>query len=133
MTLIGMSGAVTALGDTLLHLNVIHTNPVVGETLLALRIYHPTLAVGIAFYMLVVLTRLMLDRPSPTAFRLGIGFTLLYVAQLGIGLVNVWLKAPVWMQLVHLLLTDILWIMLVLFCAKILATRPQEKPAPVRV
>jgi hypothetical protein len=36
MTVIGMSGAVTALGDTLLHLNVIHTNPVVGETLLAL-------------------------------------------------------------------------------------------------
>ncbi|MDM7461427.1 MAG: COX15/CtaA family protein, partial [bacterium] len=48
MTLIGMSGAITALGDTLLHLNVIHTNPIVGETLLALRVYHPTLAVGIA-------------------------------------------------------------------------------------
>jgi heme A synthase len=133
MTLIGMSGAVTALGDTLLHLNVIHTNPVVGETLLALRVYHPTLAVGIAFYMLVVLTRLMLDRLSPTAFRLGIGFNLLYVAQLGLGLLNVWLKAPVWMQLVHLLITDILWIMLVLFSATILATRSQEKPAPVRV
>jgi hypothetical protein len=37
------------------------------------------------------------------------------------------------MQLVHLLITDILWIMLVVFCATILATRPQEKPVPVRV
>lgn len=133
MTLIGMSGAITALGDTLLHLNVIHTNPIVGETLLALRVYHPTLAVGIAFYMLVVLTRLMLDRPSPTAFKLGVGFNLLYVAQLGLGLLNVWLKAPIWMQLVHLLITDILWIMLVVFCATVLATRPQEKVAPVQV
>ncbi|MFN7015908.1 MAG: COX15/CtaA family protein [Fimbriimonadales bacterium] len=129
MTIIGMSGAVTALGDTLLHLNVIHTNPIVGETLLALRVYHPTLAVGIAFYMVIVLTRLMLDRPSPTAYRLGIGFNLLYVAQLGLGLLNVWLKAPIWMQLVHLLITDILWIMLVLFSATVLATRPQEHPA----
>ncbi|MFN7018892.1 MAG: COX15/CtaA family protein [Fimbriimonadales bacterium] len=128
MTIIGMSGAVTALGDTLLHLNVIHTNPIVGETLLALRVYHPTLAVGIAFYMVIVLTRLMLDRPSPTAYRLGIGFNLLYVAQLGLGLLNVWLKAPIWMQLVHLLITDILWIMLVLFSATVLATRPQEHP-----
>ncbi len=133
MTLIGMSGAITALGDTLLHLNVIHTNPIVGETLLALRVYHPTLAVGIAFYMLVVLTRVMLDRPSPTAFKLGVGFNLLYVAQLGLGLLNVWLKAPIWMQLVHLLITDILWIMLVVFSATVLATRPQEKVAPVQV
>lgn len=133
MAVIGMSGAVTALGDTLLHLNVIHTNPIVGETLLALRVYHPTLAVGIALYMIVVLTRLMLDRPSPTAFRLGVGFNLLYVAQLGLGLLNVWLKAPVWMQLVHLLVSDILWIMLVVFSATVLATRPQEKVAPVQV
>lgn len=133
MAVIGMSGAVTALGDTLLHLNVIHTNPIVGETLLALRVYHPTLAVGIALYMLVVLTRLMLDRPSPAAFRLGVGFNLLYVAQLGLGLLNVWLKAPVWMQLVHLLVSDILWIMLVVFSATVLATRPQEKVAPVQV
>ncbi len=133
MTVIGMSGAVTALGDTLLHLNVIHTNPIVGETLLALRVYHPTLAVGIAFYMLVVLTRLMLDRPSPTAFKLGVGFNLLYVAQLGLGLLNVWLKAPIWMQLVHLLVTDILWIMLVIFSATVLSTRPQEKAVPVQV
>lgn len=133
MTLIGMSGAVTALGDTLKHLNVIHTNPIVGETLLALRVYHPTLAVGIAFYMLFVLTRIMLDRPSPTAFKLGVGFNLLYVAQLGLGLLNVWLKAPIWMQLVHLLVTDILWIMLVLFSATVLSTRPQEKVAPVQV
>ncbi len=125
MTLIGMSGAVTALGDTLLHLGAIETNPVVGETLLALRIYHPTLAIGISLYMLIVLTNLMLAHPSPWTIRLGVGFNLLYVAQLGLGALNVWLKAPVWLQLVHLLITDILWVMLVLFSAMILALRPQ--------
>jgi heme A synthase len=76
------------------------------------------------------------DAGSPVADRLSAGDWLqpaLCGAVGALGLVNVWLKAPVWMQLVHLLITDILWIMLVLFCATILATRPQEKPVPVRV
>ncbi len=125
MTLIGMSGAVTALGDTILHLNAVDNNPVVAETLLALRIYHPGLAIAICFYMLIVLTNLMLLRPHPTTLRLGLIFNLTYVAQLGLGALNVWLKAPVWMQLVHLLVTDVMWIMLVIFCAKVLALAPQ--------
>ncbi len=127
MTLIGMSGAVTALGDTLLHLGAIEKNPLVGETLLALRIYHPTLAIGIAVYMILVLTNLALARPSPTILRLALGFNGLYLAQLGLGALNVWLKAPVWMQLVHLLITDILWIMLVVLSASLLANQPQAR------
>ncbi len=126
MTLIGMSGAVTALGDTILHLNAVENNPVVAETLLALRIYHPSLAIAISVYMLIVLTNLMLQRPHPTVTRLGVTFNILYVAQLGLGALNVWLKAPVWMQLVHLLITDVLWIMLVVFSAKVLALAPQR-------
>jgi hypothetical protein len=35
--------------------------------------------------------------------------------------VNVWLMAPVWMQLLHLLLADGLWISLVLLAAAALA------------
>lgn len=121
---IGMSGAVTALGDTLLHLGAIENNRLVGETLLALRIYHPALAILIAGYMIVVLTQLVLARPSRTATRLAIAFNALYLAQLGFGALNVWLKAPVWMQMMHLLAADVLWIMLVVFSATILATRP---------
>jgi heme A synthase len=37
--------------------------------------------------------------------------------QLLAGLVNFLLQAPVWMQIVHLLLADLLWISLVLLCA----------------
>lgn len=121
---IGMSGAVTALGDTLVHLGAIESDRLVGETLLALRIYHPTLAILIAGYMIVVLTQLVLARPSPRATRLAIAFNALYLAQLGLGALNVWLKAPVWMQIVHLLVADVLWVMLVVLSATILATRP---------
>lgn len=124
MTLIGTSGAVTALGDTLVHLGAIEKNPVVGETLLALRIYHPTLAILIAGYMVVVLTQVALARPSTSNLRLAIGFNALYLLQLGLGALNVWLKAPVWMQLVHLLWTEVLWILLVVFSAGVLAMQP---------
>jgi heme A synthase len=37
------------------------------------------------------------------------------------GVVNLLLLAPVWMQLVHLLLADLLWITLVLLSASMLA------------
>jgi cytochrome c oxidase assembly protein subunit 15 len=52
---------------------------------------------------------------------------LLYVVQLLAGAVNVVLKAPVWMQLLHLLLSDMLWVVLVLLSAAALAT--EQAPA----
>jgi heme A synthase len=42
------------------------------------------------------------------------------------GVVNVLLLAPVWMQLAHLLLADLLWIGYVLFSASVLAARGEE-------
>jgi cytochrome c oxidase assembly protein subunit 15 len=53
---------------------------------------------------------------------------LLYALQLGAGVVNLVLLAPVPMQLVHLLLADAVWISLVRLGALALGT-----PAPVRL
>lgn len=41
--------------------------------------------------------------------------------QLVVGVVNVALLAPVWLQIVHLLLADLLWLATVLFGAEVLA------------
>jgi heme A synthase len=41
---------------------------------------------------------------------MGSGLRALVVVQIGAGLLNVALLAPVWMQLVHLLVADALWI-----------------------
>jgi heme A synthase len=56
----------------------------------------------------------------------------LYLLQLLGGALNVYLKAPVWMQLFHLLLSDIIWIVLVLLTATALAhaTAPQQASLP---
>jgi cytochrome c oxidase assembly protein subunit 15 len=46
--------------------------------------------------------------------------------QLLAGLVNFLLRAPIWMQMVHLLIADLLWISLVLLAA---ATSPASDSA----
>jgi len=53
------------------------------------------------------------------------------VTQLLAGLVNLVLLAPVWMQLVHLLLADLLWIVLVLLAAATLAAAPRDGSASI--
>ena len=47
----------------------------------------------------------------------------LVALQFAAGLVNAALLAPVWLQIVHLLLADLLWIALVLLAAVSLAPR----------
>jgi len=47
--------------------------------------------------------------------------TVLAVLQVVIGFVNVWLLAPVWMQLLHLAVADLIWIALVVCAASALA------------
>ena len=50
----------------------------------------------------------------------------LFLLQVGVGLLNVTLLAPVWLQLAHLLLADLLWLALVLTAAAALARAPDE-------
>src|SRR5205807_8270350 len=60
-------------------------------------------------------------RPAAPVERLARVMILLFMAQLGAGLMNLVLQAPIGMQLVHLLLADLLWISLVLLAASALA------------
>ena len=53
----------------------------------------------------------------------------LALLQLGGGLLNLALLAPVWMQIVHLLLADLLWIAFVLLAVRALS---MPLPAPVK-
>jgi heme A synthase len=71
--------------------------------------------------MLVLAWRLPALRPGPGVEKLSGWLSGLALAQLAAGFVNVALLAPVWLQLVHLLLADLLWITLVLLSAQLLA------------
>jgi heme A synthase len=53
------------------------------------------------------------------------------LVQLTAGLANVLLLAPVWMQIVHLFLADLVWILLILFSSEVLAKVEAPSSIPV--
>jgi len=116
LILVGAAGAITALGDTLFPPDESIGS---GNFLVRLRWVHPILAVGVAGYLLY-LSRVL---EVPEWMRSALGS--LVVIQVAAGLINVALSAPVWMQVVHLLLADAIWIVFVVSASAALATRSE--------
>lgn len=112
----GVSGAVAALGDTILASGQ-DLSPT-AHLLIRLRILHPVISVAAGLLLGLLAARAMSHR----AARWTAG---LVVAQIVAGVVNVLLLAPVWMQIVHLLLADLLWISAILLAAQALAARQE--------
>ena len=127
LLVVGVSGAVAALGDTLFPATSLahaleQDLSATSHALLRLRVIHPTLAVIVALALIVVAPRLPIDGgEGGGACGLGARVALIAGLQAAIGALNVLLLAPVWMQLVHLLVADLLWIALVLLGAAVLA------------
>jgi heme A synthase len=124
--LLGVSGAIAALGDTLFPVRTLaegfaqDRNPA-ANVFLRLRLWHPVLAACITLWLALYGTLGIARRPD---LRLGAGIVMTLAGlQLSVGLLNMLLRAPVWMQLAHLLVADVLWISLVLFCAAWLSAR----------
>ncbi|WP_337844422.1 heme o synthase [Thermus sp.] len=123
---LGMSGAVTALGDLLFPvrntLEALERSLTPGEHFLVrLRVLHPLIAVSVGLYVVFAGYLVAHLRPSPLARRLAHALAYLYGVQLLAGLVNVWLKAPVWMQILHLFLAYGVWLLFLFLAAAALA------------
>lgn len=128
---LGVSGAVTALGDTLFPVatraeGTALTFSPTAHLFVRLRIWHPTLAILVGVLVCVAATVTVRVRPSALVTRLATLTTACYALQIVVGFANVWLLAPIWMQLVHLLLADVLWIGLVLLAASAAAVAPSR-------
>ena len=131
--LIGTTGAITALAGTLFPVTSIAQGlqqdlSSTAHPAVRLAIVHPLLAVSVGVFLVWMSNWVRMQRPSPVTSRLAWAMTVMFGLQIVGGLVNVVLHAPVWMQLVHLLMADALWIILVLLAASALATTP---PMPV--
>ena len=116
--IIGIAGAIVALGDTLfpatsLSQGMSQDFSPTAHFLVRLRLLHPVLALfgtGYILLQMFMLPRFAPGALSPRRAQLVMGLICLQV--LG-GLINLQLLAPVWMQLVHLMLADGVWIALV--------------------
>jgi heme A synthase len=112
---VGITGAITALGDTLfpaesLRAGLAQDTSPTAHFLLRLRIFHPALAIGAALGGAWVAVRALREVRTPlvqAASRWLIG---LLVAQVAIGVVNLVLLVPVPIQLLHLLVADLVWV-----------------------
>ena len=131
---LGVTGAITALGDTLfpsaslaegMRQDLLPT----AHFLVRLRVWHPIIAVTVGLYLIFAAGLVAMFRPTPANKRTAIGLIVLFLLQLGAGLLNLALLAPVWMQIVHLLLADSVWIALVLLSASALSG--EQAPAPL--
>lgn len=131
---LGVSGAVTALGDTLfpsasLAEGLSQDFSPTAHLLIRLRVFHPAIAICVALYLILVVIWLYSLRQNSITKRFSLLLVILLVIQLVAGVINVALLAPVWMQLVHLLLADLIWIALVLLTASALAANaPDTQP-----
>jgi heme A synthase len=116
-----VSGVIAALGDTLFPVRSLSEgfaqdfNPS-ANVFLKLRIWHPVLAVAVAlwvlFYALAAVTG------GGTARKLGGIVLAIMLFQLAAGSMTLLLLAPLWLQLTHVLLADLLWIAMVLLVAE---------------
>jgi hypothetical protein len=97
-------------------------------------VLHPLLAVVVAIVVLGAARLATLHGPSRRTARLSTLLVSLVSIQVVAGVANVALLAPVWLQLVHLGVSDAAWITLVLLAVAALAEetrKPTAGPPPV--
>jgi heme A synthase len=118
----GVTGAVTALGDTLfpaasLASSLAQDFSPNSHYLLRLRIVHPAVALLAAISLTWVVAAVWRS-PNKALQCLAVIAGIVLILQLTLGALNVVLLAPMWLQMGHLLVADVLWITLVLLAAE---------------
>jgi heme a synthase len=117
---VSITGAIAALGDTLFPATSL-ANGVAQDfasgtsALLRLRLLHPAVAILSAIYLLWSAFGAMQDRDERDPLRTaGARVAVMVIVQVLAGFANIYLLAPVWMQMIHLLIGDVVWIAVVL-------------------
>jgi cytochrome c oxidase assembly protein subunit 15 len=124
--LLGATGAITALGDTLFPATSLGEGFAQdlapgAHFLVRLRVYHPAIAVLGGALLVYFAHALRAASDSPEVSRWAWLLTGVYILQVAVGSLNLWLLAPAPIQITHLLLADLVWIALVMMGAHALA------------
>ena len=126
--IVGVTGSLAALGDTLFPASSLgnamqqdFAGHLTGEStwLLRWRWTHPTIAILASIFLIWLLIRAARRGGPWDNRRLSALVVGLLVVQYVLGALDVWLLAPVWMQVAHLLGADALWTALVVLTARL--------------
>lgn len=90
------------------------------------RVLHPLAAVATGGLVLWLLVDGLTPSTHGGSQRLGLALGLTVVLQWGLGGLDVVLLAPAGLQVVHLLIADVLWLLLVMWTASRLVSRSEE-------
>jgi protoheme IX farnesyltransferase len=126
VVVLGISGAMTALSDTLfkaasLSQALQQDFSATAHFLVRLRPLHPLIAVSVGIYAILISGLLTHLRPSGEVKRLSQWMGGLFLLQLALGTLDLLSLAPIWMQLIHVFFSELLWISLVLLAASAFA------------
>jgi cytochrome c oxidase assembly protein subunit 15 len=129
--IVGVTGSMAALGDTLFPAtslgDSLHQDlSAKSSWLLRWRWTHPTIALLASIFVLWLLVRAARRGGPWDNRRLATVVVSLLAAQYVLGVLDVWLLAPLWMQLTHLLGADLLWSTLVVLTARLTLVPKQE-------
>jgi heme A synthase len=130
---IAVTGTIAALADTLFHPATLAQGfqwdfSETASPILRLRIIHPILAVVLGSYILVLAVHPLITLAPRAARQIGLYVLALVLFQFCLGVANVLLLSPLWIQVAHLLIADLIWITLVLLSAAML-TAPRQRQA----
>lgn len=133
MVLVGVSGSLAALGDTLYPATSLAGSlqqdfSATSSLLLRLRWVHPASAFLAGAFILWLLLQALRKGAPERGRSLALAVLFLLLTQYALGAANILLLAPVWMQIVHLFFADILWISLVLLTASFYGPLYQTNP-----
>ncbi len=136
VTSVGITGSLAALGDAIfpaisLRSSLMQDFSSSSHHLLRLRLLHPvTVVLGAIYVLWIVLKSSRRQTHSSKTLPFLISMLIL---QAGLGVLNLILLAPVWLQMVHLFVADLFWICLVLASAELaFETRSQSLAKPKR-
>ena len=126
---VAVTGSIAALGDTRFPARSFAEGyaqdfSAGAHLLLRLRIWHPVVAVGATAAVLASAVGAWAVTRRPATRPLGAAVAVAVAAQVALGVANVFLLAPVSLQLLHLLVADLLWVTLVLLGATALERAP---------
>jgi heme a synthase len=121
---VGVTGSLAGLGDTLfpaVSLNSALAQDFAGHSnwLVRWRWTHPTIAVLAGVFLIWLLVRARRETAVWDNRRLSALVLVLLAAQCLLGVLDVALLAPVWLQLAHLFGADVLWAALVVLTARL--------------
>lgn len=125
LLILGSSGAITALGDTIfpsgsLSEGLLQDFDNANHFLIQLRIYHPLIAVFMAFIIYALIKYSKKIYTSKQVIRYANLLMAGFVGQIFVGTLNILLLAPIWMQIIHLLVADLIWLTYILFVNQVL-------------